>query len=245
MKSRPVVHFHLFGEVEYDRFLKLQRRLVYEATANPAARVVAVLCEHPRIITIGRHGSREQVRLSDSQLQQIELPVRWVRRDGSCVLHAPGQLAVYLITMLDALGWSAAEFRDRFLRGIQRALSELAVSTARSRWGISGRSGLLAVDGMTVHDDIARHGVYINVQAQQPDLRVIDVASGARVVERDREPMSCLLAERRQPVRMSQVRTAVVAALADALSCDQHHIHTGHAWLPNHGGERESFPRAG
>ena len=39
-------------------------------------------------------------------------PVRWVNRGGGCVLHLPGQLAIYPILALDRLGLGLQAFLD-------------------------------------------------------------------------------------------------------------------------------------
>ena len=43
--------------------------------------------------------------------------------------------------------------------------------------------------------------------------------------------MSCLMAERRQPVKITSVRAELVRHLADAFGCDCYHLYTGHPWL--------------
>ena len=47
---------YLLGTVEFEAALALQRRLVYQVSGEPTAAAL-VLCEHPPLITVGRHGS--------------------------------------------------------------------------------------------------------------------------------------------------------------------------------------------
>ena len=101
-----VVDFHLLGEIDFDDVLCLQRRLVYELSTADQPRAVVLLCEHPSIITIGRAGSRGHIKLSHDELQRQQLATRWVDRTGGCILHAPGQLAVYPIVPLPQFGWT-------------------------------------------------------------------------------------------------------------------------------------------
>ena len=100
----PVAEFRLLGRVPFDAFLALQSRLVYEAGGLAEPRIVVLLCEHPDLITVGRAGSRGHIRFSNDQLKHEQLGVRWISRGGGCVLHAPGQLAVYPIVPLSLLG---------------------------------------------------------------------------------------------------------------------------------------------
>ncbi len=43
--------------------------------------------------------------------------------------------------------------------------------------------------------------------------------------------MSCLVAERCGPVRMTGVRSALVCRLAERFNCDRYHLYTGHPML--------------
>ena len=57
--------------------------------------------------------------------------------------------------------------------------------------------------------------------------------------DQSRRTMSSLLAERRQVVRMSEVRSAMVQAFADVFECRDYHMHTGHPMLKSLSGEWE------
>lgn len=240
----PVIHFHLFGEIDYHRCLALQRRLMYEAAANVAPRLVVILCEHPKVITVGRHGSRSRIQQTDDQLRREDLSVHWVNRDGGCLLHTPGQLAMYAVSSLDRCGWTASEFRDVYRQGLHAGLSALRISTDHCRGGLRGRTGLLAAVAMSLDDGVLRYESFINVAPPMAPFRSLDVGTGDPQMAGKRETMSCLLAERRLPVRMSEVRSALIAALTAAFRCECHHIDAGHPWLPAQGNESDSFARA-
>ena len=62
-----------------------------------------ILCEHPPLITVGRQGSRGHIRFDTEELFVRGWPVRWVNRGGGCLLHLPGQLAIYPILPLARL----------------------------------------------------------------------------------------------------------------------------------------------
>ena len=64
------VHIHLLGTVDFEDCLALQRRLAYDAVSRDDGRVVVLLCKHPPLITIGRSGSRADVRLTVAELTQ-------------------------------------------------------------------------------------------------------------------------------------------------------------------------------
>src|SRR5947209_1811229 len=93
---------YLLGEVEFEAALALQRRLVYELGGDRTGGAL-VLCEHPPLLTIGRQGSWGHVLCSAEERAARRWPVRWVNRGSGCLLHVPGQLALYAVLPLDQL----------------------------------------------------------------------------------------------------------------------------------------------
>jgi lipoyl(octanoyl) transferase len=73
LPRETAVHFHLLGTVDYEDCLSLQRRLAYDAVSRADGRIVVLICEHPRLVTIGRGGSREMVSLSCWDFVWIQL----------------------------------------------------------------------------------------------------------------------------------------------------------------------------
>src|SRR6266567_9392054 len=98
---QPGLHVYLLGLVEFEAALRLQRLLVYQASGEPA-QAALVLCEHPPLITVGRQGSHAHILYDREELAARRWPVRWVNRGGGCLLHLPGQLAVYPVLPLRA-----------------------------------------------------------------------------------------------------------------------------------------------
>jgi lipoyl(octanoyl) transferase len=229
----PAAEFHLLGRVDFDDCLALQRRLVYEAGGRNDGRIEVLFCEHPPLITVGRAGSRGHIRLTNEELARRQLQIRWVSRGGGCVLHGPGQLAVYPIVPLDWHGWTVGEYMRRLQAGIVRTREDMNVrgETRPGRFGVGGRSGHLAAVGVAVRDGVASHGAFINVNPAMSTFSFIDVVTPETAAFGEKTTMGCLLAERQQAVKMTAVRAALVANLAAALGCARHHLHTGHPLL--------------
>ena len=91
---------YLLGSIDFESALALQRRLIYQV-AGERSGAALVLCEHPPLITVGRQGSRSHILCDSEELRARRWKVRWVNRGGGCLLHQPGQLAVYPILPLD------------------------------------------------------------------------------------------------------------------------------------------------
>ena len=231
-----VAQFHLLGQIDFAVALALQHRLVFEAGENPKPQITVLLCEHPAIVTIGRGGSRAHIRMSQQELNRRQLPVRWVGRGGGCVLHSPGQLAVYPIVPLTQLRSSLGHFARQLQQGMVDTLSELGVrgETESGHLGIWGRTGQLVAFGLAVRGWVTYHGVFVNVSPTMNPYGYIDTAAArgsTKAVHGERTTMSCLLAERGRAVTMPRVRSQLIASLAAAFECDRYHLYTGHSLL--------------
>jgi len=245
-RSDLAVDFHLLGRLDFNSYLRLQRRLVYEAANSDQRRITVLLCEHNELITIGRGGSRAHVRRTNEELRRAQLEVQWVNRNGGCLLHGPGQLAVYPLVPLQNVEWTVSDFLHRFQTGLRGVLEDLRISTRihENHAGVWGRTGLLAAICVSVQDGVTCFGSALNVNPPMSHYGYIDTTAADRLPVNEPRTMSCLLAERRLPARMSTVRASMVANLAESFSCSRHHIHSGHPWLrATIGTTRERFAR--
>ena len=225
--------FHLLGCVPYSQVAALQTRLVHEALVRGDERVVVLIGEHPPEVTVGRRGSYAHVRFDSDELKQRRLGVRFVSRAGGCVLHGPGQLAVYPIVPLAPLGWSLLDVHRKLLAALESTLHEYRVRLQPHLpgTGLWGRSGALAVVGLGERDGVSHHGAYLNVQPDLSDFEQVDIVPRELVNPDVRTTMSSLAAEHRQPVRMSSLRATLVERFSEALGCDEPHLCTGHSGL--------------
>src|SRR3954454_12447761 len=89
----PPLEVYLLGLVDFEEVQQLQRRLVYDLGERGGGSLL--LCEHPPTISVGRSGSRAHIVPDDEELRAMGIKVHWVNRGGGCILHLPGQLAVY------------------------------------------------------------------------------------------------------------------------------------------------------
>lgn len=219
------VHIHLLGVVDFEDCLALQRRLAYDALSRADGRIVVLICKHPPLITIGRSGSRADVRLTGKELRERQLEIRYLNRGGGAILHAPGQLAVYPIVPLDFHGLTIGQYMRRLQRAMSQLLIEFKVrpATVPGGFALAGPSGILVALGVHVRNGVTMHGAYLNVNPEMRDFGRIQVAGG--------QTMSSLLSHRALPTKMSKVKAALVTHLADAFSLERYHLHTGHPLL--------------
>jgi lipoyl(octanoyl) transferase len=242
----PALEAFLLGQIDFDVALTLQQRLVEQTRERGDGQVTLLLCEHPTLITVGRGGSPGDVAMQSGLVRNRQIDVRWVNRGGGCLVHSPGQLAIYPIVPLRWHGFSVGEFLHRLQTGIIEALDDLNVPTRPQRepegtvpifasakrglspstpYGVWGRTGQLAALGVAVRHWITYYGAYLNVC---PAMGLFRLVRGDRPGQ---AAMSCLVAERRGPVRMTGVRSAMVCRLAERFNCDRYHLYTGHPML--------------
>jgi lipoyl(octanoyl) transferase len=236
MREVPV-HIHLLGTVDFEDCLALQRRLAYDAVSRADGRIVVLICEHSPLVTIGRGGSRAQVRLSGAELAQRQLEIRYVSRGGGAILHKPGQLAIYPIVPLANHGLTIGEYLRRLAKALSDLLVEFKVKPAvvAGSMALAGRSGVLAAVGVSVRHGVTMHGAFLNVNPEMRDFGRVEVGGG--------QTMSSLLSHRALPTKMTKVRAALVTHLAEALALERYHLHTGHpllAELPERRSQREA-----
>ena len=222
-RRSALLEAYFLGNVNFATCLALEQRLAFEAGGLTEPRIALLLCEHFPVITVGRQGSRGHLHFTPEELLSHRLDVQWVSRGGGCLLHAPGQLAVYPIVPLERFGWSVGEYLTRFQAGLVAALEgfRITLSPRPDRLGIWGRSGQLVSMAAAVRNWVSWQGAFINV-APPMDLvrKVLDPV--------DLVPMSSLSVERQQVVKMTDLRTRLVPALAAAFDCERFQIYTGH-----------------
>jgi lipoyl(octanoyl) transferase len=222
---------YLLGALDFDACLTLQQRLIFEAGGRQDGLISLLVCEHPLLITVGRQGSRTDIRLGEQAMAAERLNVRWVNRGGGTIVHAPGQVAVYPIVPLEAHGWTVGQYLRRLQNGLSATLTELGLqcqaSPAGSPYGVWGRTGQVAALGVAVKNWTSYFGAYINVSPPRRLLSAVHTDSARRA------PMTSLAIERQQPTQMSRVREALVRNLATALDSPRYNIHTGHSLTPS------------
>ena len=200
---------YLLGPVDFDAALALQRLLVYQVTGDRTAAAL-VLCEHPPLITVGRQGSRAHILYEPEELQVRRWPVRWVNRGGGCLLHLPGQLAVYPVLPLDRLGLGLRSYLDR-LQGVLADLLDdfgLRAETGPERPGVWVNGRPIAAVGVAVRHWVTYYGAALNVNPDLVPFRRVHCLGPAE------PPMTSLERERRGPLRPALVRERLLERFA-------------------------------
>ena len=229
-EARRPLAVWMAGPIGIDAALALAERLAWEVSEPEGRPPTLVLAELEPSITIGRGGSRADVELTDEELRAQGLAVRFVGRGGGAVLHVPGQVSVSLFARLDDLGLGRHDvgiYQEQFEQALEGAVRAVRCGAARdSRLpGIAGRTGLLAAVGIAVRRGVVWHGGFVNVR---PDLGLFHrVRTLPVAVASAKRTMGSIEADVQRPVRLQDVRSALVQQMIEAFAFPRSHIQSG------------------
>jgi lipoyl(octanoyl) transferase len=174
------------GLVPYTQSLELQGRLVAARKAG-AIPDVALLCEHPHVITQGRNGRREHLLGSERVLEQMGVEFFETRRGGDVTYHGPGQLVAYPIFDLSGLRRDLVWFVRRLEEAMITASAAMGIPAERLLANWEGKTGVwvrasggaagipptkLGAIGVHVSRWVTSHGLAWNVST---DLRYFEL----------------------------------------------------------------------
>jgi lipoyl(octanoyl) transferase len=208
----PVLQAYLLGLVDFEDALALQRRLVYQVSGDRSSAAL-VLCEHPPLITMGRQGSWGNILCEREELAARRWKVRWVNRGGGCMLHQPGQLAIYSVLALDRFGLGLQGYLDRLHEVLLALLDDFGIQgqLRPGQTGVWKGDRPIAGVGVAVRHWVTYYGAVLNVN---PDLegfrRVLACGSGRALGG----VMTSIERERRGPLRPSLVRERLLEHVA-------------------------------
>ncbi len=225
-RTSASLEVHLLGLVDFDSALFLQERLVYEISGRDDTQGGLLLCEHPPIITIGREGSRSHILVDADELASRQMEVRWLNRGGGCLVHAPGQLAVYPIVPLDRLQIGLSDYWTLLEESVADVCRDLRVPHYRREHepGVWCRRGQFAHLGVAVKSWVAYHGLFVNVSPAMDWMRLVQS-------NRYGEATTSLAAARARPTPMHAVRAGLIRNLTSRLGYERFHVYTGHPLL--------------
>ena len=234
--SRKPLAVWLAGGIRLDDHLALAERLAGEVADQRGRNPTLVICELEPCITIGRSGSRADVRLSDDDLRARRLAIRFTGRGGGAVPHGPGQVVAAIFARLEDLGLAEHDvggFVERFQQGLAAAVAAVHCGSGAvvpGGRGIVGRSGILAAVGLAFRRGVACHGAFLNVCPPLDVFQRVDTIP-ARVAPSSgvgvSSTMGSIEADVQRRVRLQDVRTALVQGLADAFTFPRTHVNAG------------------
>ena len=95
-----------WGLIPYSEAYKKQNELfeaaIRQKSEQKETQQTIIFCEHPHVITIGKHGSATNLLFPEKTLKEKQVELYPVDRGGDVTYHGPGQLVGYPIIDLEA-----------------------------------------------------------------------------------------------------------------------------------------------
>ena len=127
------------GRLGYAEAWEIQQRLV---AARKLGNVPDVLlfCEHPHVLTLGRNGRAEHLRVTTSALERMGIEFHYSNRGGDITYHGPGQIVAYPILQLGEIRRDVVWYVRQLEEVMIRASEAFGVAAFR----VPGRTGVWA-----------------------------------------------------------------------------------------------------
>lgn len=150
--------------LEYNEALTLQRELVAARGSGNIDQDMVLLLEHPPVFTLGRRGGIENLRVSDSFLKKLNIPIIQIEGGGNITFHGPGQLVVYPIVDLKKAKLHVLDYVKKLEEVMIRVSADWGIEVERNsaNRGIWINNNKLGSVGISVHRDICFHGFSLN-----------------------------------------------------------------------------------
>jgi len=166
---------HLLQNEPYDQTWDFQKGLFNTMIAQKSAKenttpLHLIMIEHPHVYTFGKSADRENLLASDDALNNMEAKVYDIERGGDITYHGPGQLVVYPIFDLEALGMGIKTFVQNIEYCIIQTLADYGITagTIPDRIGVwidinQPNERKIAAIGIKCSRFVSMHGLALNV----------------------------------------------------------------------------------
>ncbi len=162
-----------WGVLDYGESLVRQKQMVNQRIKGTGLDGL-ILVEHPSVVTIGRSGSLDDLRVAKEVLDQKRVSLHHVDRGGKATFHGPGQLVAYPIVKLDDKG--VHDFLEKLLGSVADVLKayQLVPEYKRGQPGLWVNGAKIASVGLSVRNQVTYHGVALNVNIDPGWFDLID-----------------------------------------------------------------------
>jgi len=190
--------------MEYREAWDLQHSLVAARKDVVVDRDIVLFLEHRPVFTLGRRGGLDGLMVSESFLEKEGIAVIHVERGGDITFHGPGQLVVYPIIDLKALGLGVEDYVIALEEVMIRTAADFEVKAERNpkNRGVWIGNNKLGSIGVAVRRGVTYHGLALNVTTSLTPFSWIHPCGLSDI------GMTSLGRELSREVSMSQVRAS-------------------------------------
>ena len=172
--ARREVYLANYTILPYEEALHLQRRVVVEKIEGTFPDTLLLL-EHPPVITLGRRGRGENIRVSEELLRREKIDVFHVERGGDVTYHGPGQIVGYPIFALADYGKDLVNFVSSIEEVLIRVCQDMGITADRRSMnrGVWVGEKKIASIGLAVRRWVSFHGFALNGAPNMEHFRFI------------------------------------------------------------------------
>ncbi|GHV20739.1 octanoyltransferase [Clostridia bacterium] len=175
-----------WGIIPYTQAYEQQKELFEVALQNKATHQAVenkfILCEHPHVITVGKHGLFSNLLFPEKTLKEKQVELYHTDRGGDITYHGPGQIVGYPILDLEALQLGLKEYIHRIEEVIIRTLAGYGIKGERLNgatgvWldtGKPGKTRKIAAIGVRSSRYVTMHGFAFNVNTDLSYFKLIN-----------------------------------------------------------------------
>ena len=158
------------GLVDFKKALQFQKE-IFQEIKNNSFNGALILCRHYPVITVGRGGKIENIKVPLFELKNRGIHLYEIERGGDVTYHGPGQLTVYPIFNLNYLKKDIHLFLRQLEGLIIDLLSDFGIKGLRHK-GLTGvwiDKKKVASIGIAIRNWITFHGLSINIKKDDLD----------------------------------------------------------------------------
>lgn len=167
MESEKTTLFDIMdiGQRRYVPTLELQEELVAKRKADNICDTL-ILVEHEPVFTLGRNAKEENVLLPRKEIEKLGVEVVAIGRGGDVTYHGPGQIVVYPIIDLKALGKGVLWYINSLEQIIIDVLAGFGIIAegGRKDRGVWVGNEKIAALGVRITRGVTMHGFALNVK---------------------------------------------------------------------------------
>ncbi len=151
------------------------QNIILEKKLNALLENALIIVEHNPVITMGRKADKDNILLSEKELQDRGIQICSADRGGDVTYHGPGQIVAWPIFDLRTLGKDI----HRYLRMLEETVILLLKDYDIKARTLKGLTGVWVDDdkissiGIGVRKWVSYHGVSLNVNTCPEHLSVI------------------------------------------------------------------------
>ncbi len=179
--KNTAIQFTDLGTVEYTKAYKIQLEYLNKNISlkeqGLTTENTVLFVQHPHVYTLGKHGHRSNLKISEQKLKEINAIFVQTDRGGDITYHGYGQLVIYPIVDLD--NW--ALMTRRYIYSLEQVVINMLKEYGLNATRLENAPGIWMTDrtlpekicaiGVRIIHGITMHGLALNVNT---DLSYFD-----------------------------------------------------------------------